>query len=180
MDRVAVASTNPVKLNAVRRGFARVFPDQQFEFILIPSQSGVSSQPMSDKETLQGALNRVEFVRQSAPEADFWVGLEGGAEEMDGRFFAFAWIVICGRDRMGKSRTASHELPDEICRLIRSGLELGDANDQFYNRKNSKQLNGSIGILTGDLYTRTTLYEQSVVFALIPFKNAEIYVRKSV
>jgi non-canonical (house-cleaning) NTP pyrophosphatase len=54
-------------------------------------------------------------------------------------------------------------------------MELGDADDLFYQRKNSKQLNGSVGLLTNDLFTRTSLYVEAVMLALIPFKNPGLY-----
>ncbi len=51
------------------------------------------------------------------------------------------------------------------------GLNLGDADDQVFRRTNSKQGSGAVGLLTDDVVTRTTLYEQAVILALIPFKN---------
>ncbi|MEA4812501.1 MAG: inosine/xanthosine triphosphatase [Anaerolineaceae bacterium] len=174
-DPIAVASTNPVKLDAVRIGFERIFPEKTFEILPIRVSSGVSDQPMTDAETLLGARNRAEGAKIAIPQASYWVGLEGGAEEYEGRLSTFAWVYIIGLGRRGKCRSISHELPDEICRLIKSGYELGDADDIFYKRKNSKQRNGSIGLLTKDLFTRTSLYVEAVMLALVPFKNPEIY-----
>lgn len=173
--KLVVASKNPVKLDAVRQGFERVFPHECFEIVPVSVASGVSDQPMSDDETLLGAKNRAEAARQAVPEADYWAGLEGGAQDYQGRLSTFAWVYILGKKQHGKCRTATHELPDEIRRLIMKGMELGDADDQFYNRKNSKQLNGSVGLLTKDLFTRTSLYLEAVMLALIPFKNANMY-----
>ncbi len=174
-ELVVVSSTNPVKLEAVRTGFERVFSGQAFEFSCVTVDSGVSDQPMTDAETLLGAKNRAEAAQIARPEAVFWVGLEGGAETYDGRLSTFAWIYIIGPKGRGKSRTATHELPDAISRLMADGMELGDADDLFYQRKNSKQLNGSVGLLTKDLFTRTSLYVEAVMLALIPFKNSELY-----
>jgi inosine/xanthosine triphosphatase len=172
---VVVSSNNPVKLEAVRVGFERMFPDRMFEILPIAVVSGVSDQPMTDSETLLGAKNRAEAAREARPEAHFWAGLEGGAESYEGRLSTFAWIYIIGPGGHGKCRTATHELPDEIGRLVAGGMELGDADDLFYQRKNSKQLNGSVGLLTKDLFTRTSLYVEAVMLALIPFKNPELY-----
>jgi len=175
-EKVIVSSTNPVKLEAVRSGFERFFPERAFEFSCVTVESGVSDQPMTDAETLLGAKNRAEAAQAARPEAAFWAGLEGGAEAYEGRLSTFAWIYIIGQDGRGKCRTATHELPDEISRLVAGGMELGDADDLFYKRKNSKQLNGSVGLLTKDLFTRTSLYVEAVMLALIPFKNPELYV----
>jgi inosine/xanthosine triphosphatase len=174
-EKVVVSSTNPVKLDAVRIGFERLFPEKAFEIYPVTVASGVSDQPMTDVETLLGAKNRAEAARITCPVADFWAGLEGGAEAYEGRLSTFAWIYIIGPDCHGKCRTATHELPDEISGLVAGGMELGDADDLFYQRKNSKQLNGSVGLLTNDLFTRTSLYVEAVMLALIPFKNPGLY-----
>jgi non-canonical (house-cleaning) NTP pyrophosphatase len=58
---------------------------------------------------------------------------------------------------------------------VRQGMELGDADDAVFGRSNSKQANGAVGILTGNVIDRAELYEQAVVLALIPFKNPELY-----
>lgn len=174
-EKIIVSSNNPVKLEAVRLGFERIFPERVFEITPISVLSGVSDQPMTDAETLMGAMNRAKAAQASIPDAQFWAGLEGGAESYEGRLSTFAWIYIIGPGGHGKCRTATHELPDEIGRLVSSGLELGDADDLFYQRKNSKQLNGSVGLLTNNLFTRTSLYVEAVMLALIPFKNPELY-----
>ena len=55
---LVVASQNPVKVEAARRGFASMFPGRAFDLHSVAVPSGVRPQPLSDAETLQGALNR--------------------------------------------------------------------------------------------------------------------------
>jgi inosine/xanthosine triphosphatase len=173
--QVVVASANPVKLRAVRLGFQRMFPEQEFRFEELVSVQGYSSQPFGDRETLNSALDRAEHAARLVPEADFWVGVEGGIEDEAGQMSAFAWIVIKTIDRLGKGRTGTFYLPYAVASLVRQGKELGDADDIIFGRSNSKQANGAIGILTGDVVDRTQLYEQAVILALIPFKNPQLY-----
>jgi inosine/xanthosine triphosphatase len=140
----------------------------------------VSDQPGSDGETLRGALNRAANAAAAAPEADYWAGIEGGIEERDGEMAGYAWIVVrgqglAGSSRTGKGRTGTFFLPRRVAELVRQGLELGDADDAVFGRSNSKQENGAVGILTGNVVDRAELYEQAVVLALIPFKNPELY-----
>ncbi len=172
--KLVVASTNPVKIGAALTGFQRMFPDQVYEARGVSARSGVSDQPMSDRETLQGALNRLDDARRLAPDADYWIGLEGGVERVGAALEAFAWIVVSDGRTVGKSRTASFFLPDETARLIEGGMELGHADDIVFGRANSKQQNGSVGLLTGDVITRTIYYEHAVILALIPFKNPHL------
>ena len=176
MKTIIVASKNPVKIQSALDGFRRMFPNEEFtaEGVLLPS--GVSDQPMSSQETLQGALNRAAAAREQVP-GDFWIGIEGGVEEHGGQMEVFAWVVVLSRTVSGKSRTATFFLPDEVTALVRQGVELGEADDIIFGRSNSKQQNGSVGILTDDVITRADYYQHAVILALIPFKNASLSFR---
>ncbi|MEW6505758.1 MAG: inosine/xanthosine triphosphatase [Chloroflexota bacterium] len=173
--RVVVASHNPVKMEAVRSGFERMFPQTEIEVQAVNVPSGVSHQPMSDAETLQGALNRAGAARLAVPRADFWAGVEGGVEQQKDGLSAFAWVVILSPDRCGKARSATFDLPPALAEMIQQGVELGEADDRLFGRQNSKQQNGAVGLLTGDVIDRARYYEQAVVLALIPFKNPHLY-----
>lgn len=174
--RVIVASKNPVKINAALRGFEAMFPEHLFNVDGISAPSGVSDQPMTDAETLLGALNRATRVRERIPDADYWVGIEGGVHETDHGLAERAWIVIHAKDgRTGKGSSGTFFLPEPIARLIRSGAELADACDVIFEGSDCRQKNGAVGLLTGDVIHRTSLYEHAMALALIPFKNPSLY-----
>lgn len=177
---VVLASHNPVKLRAVARGFARVFPGHPLRVESVAVPSGVASQPSSDAETLEGAENRARRAAAALPRADFWVGMEGGVEDGEHGMEAFAWVAVLAADgeaapRWGRSRTASFALPERVAELVRGGRELGEADDLVFGRANSKQNDGAVGLLTDNVIDRAELYEPSVVLALIPFCNATLY-----
>ena len=174
MPSIIVASTNPVKILAALDGFQRVFPHLPFDASGVSVPSGVGDQPMSNAETLRGAHNRAAEARRHRPDGDYWVGIEGGCEDVDGVLYTFAWVVVLSADRSGRSRTATFVLPEEVAALVRQGVELGHADDQVFGRSNSKQQNGSVGLLTGDVIDRAGYYEHAVVLALIPFRNAAL------
>ena len=152
-----------------------VFPkyDVSVEGISVPS--GVADQPMTDRETLQGAMNRAKALKQVKNDADFYVGIEGGLEIVETYMEAFAWVYIVGKNKEGRARTATFQLPKKIQELIHQGIELGTADDLVFDRKNSKQSNGAVGILTNDLIDRTGYYEPAVILALIPFIHTDLY-----
>jgi len=177
MKTIVLASANPVKVQATLNGFRRMFPDEKFQMKAVSASSGVKSQPLSDAETLQGALNRARNAARLIPSADYWVGIEGGVEDTDGEMAAFAWVVVCSQEQVGKGRTGTFFLPVQVADLIRQGKELGEADDLVFNRSNSKQDNGAVGLLTGNVIDRAQLYEQAVILALAPFKNTELYSR---
>ena len=130
---------------------------------------------MSSEETLNGAFNRARGAAEKFSNGDFWVGIEGGVEECEGEMAAFAWVVVLTREKAGKGRTGTFFLPERVANLIREGRELGEADDIVFGKTNSKQENGAIGILTGDVIDRARLYEQAVILALVPFKNPGLY-----
>ncbi len=171
MKKIVVASENPVKIQAAVNGFRRMFPGDHLSVSGLSAPSGVSAQPMTAAETLQGALHRVNAVRKLAPDVDYWVGIEGGVEERAGEMEVFAWVVVASPNGIGKSRTATFYLPKEVADLVRQGIELGEADDRVFGRSNSKQQNGSVGLLTADAITRLAYYEHAVILALVPFKN---------
>ena len=176
--KVVVASQNPVKLNAVREAFASQFPKEQLEFVPTAAQSGVSDQPKSDDETRLGARNRAANASSAMPEAEFWVGLEGGPQTVAQQLMAFAWMSIRGpTGQIGEARSVTLPLPPAVKQLVDSGLELGDANDKVFGTVNSKQQGGAYGLLTNGRYTRESVYCQTLIIALIPFVN-ELFAEK--
>lgn len=175
MQKIIVASKNPVKINAVRLGFERMFPGQAFEVSGIGVPSGVSDQPMDDAETQRGANQRAENARRAKPDVDFWVGLEGGIHRQGQEMMAFAWIVVLGEKLQGQARSGAFFLPPKVCDLIRQGKELGEADDIVFGHSNSKQQGGAVGLLTNNLIDRTKLYAETVVLALVPFGNEKLY-----
>jgi inosine/xanthosine triphosphatase len=176
MKKIFVASKNPVKINAVKEAFEKMYRGEEFEILSDSIPSGVSDQPLTDEETYKGAFNRVNNAEASFPNADFWVGIEGGIEDKNNEFEAFAWVVVKSTDgKYGKGRSATFFLPEKVSVLIKEGLELGDACDQVFDEHNAKQNQGTIGLLTSNNIDRTKYYLDPVIIALIPFKNPDLY-----
>jgi inosine/xanthosine triphosphatase len=169
---IVIASLNPVKINAVREAFSHHFPAAALDFQPLQTDSGVSDQPLSDQETRQGARNRARNARQSRPGANYWVGLEGGVEKIDGQLMAFAWMAVLGRcETLSVARSVSLPLPPAVSQLMDEGLELGEANDRVFSTVNSKHAGGAFGLLTHGRYTRESVYVQALSIALTPFVN---------
>jgi inosine/xanthosine triphosphatase len=173
--KIIVASKNPVKANAVKKGFERIFPGIEYRVEGVSVPSLVNDQPMSDGETLEGAENRATNAKSTFPEADFWIGIEGGVEKVGEDMVAFAWVVIQSAKGKGKARTGSFYLPPPVVDLINQGKELGEADDIVFGASNSKQKGGAVGLLTEQVIDRTSLYVEAVIMAFIPFKNPDLY-----
>jgi inosine/xanthosine triphosphatase len=172
---IAIASHNPVKLQAVGSAFRRAFPGHELSLAAVSVSPGVSSQPLSDEEPLRGALTRAQAAALLRPPSDFCVGIEGGIQQRPEGMVAFAWAVVLSAGRVGRGRTATFFLPEAVAALIRQGKELGEADDLVFGRSNSKQQEGAVGILTRGVVDRAHLYEQAVILALIPHANPNLF-----
>jgi inosine/xanthosine triphosphatase len=172
----AVGSTNPIKIQCVAAAIAEFWPAAQA--VGVATDSLVSHQPTSDQEMLTGAHNRAQQALAQVAEAAFGVGLEGGVLDTAEGMWAYAWVVIVDRAAVsGRGQTGRFLLPEGIAQLVRSGLELGEADDRFFGRENSKQKEGAIGLLSNGKLDRLQLYKQGVTFALLRFVNPEFYAR---
>ncbi|PMN69404.1 inosine/xanthosine triphosphatase [Enterovibrio norvegicus] len=175
MSTVIVTSLNPAKIAAVDTAFRAVFPEQDMTFQGVSVSSDVPDQPMTSEETLAGARNRVRNAK-AIVEGDFYVGVEAGLDDP----FTFAWMVIesaniDGKHRTGEARSASLPLPPAAIKGIEAGKELGDVMDEMFNEENVKQKGGAIGMLTEHLLTRSSVYHQALVLALIPFIHPALF-----
>lgn len=186
MLRLAIGSKNPVKIQSVKNGVTRILRSPVDDAVVAHGfdvPSGVAAQPMGDEETLQGALNRAKaaydaFVSEYSSRPDFAVGLEGGVKKsmLSDDLECFAWIAVYDGTTYGRASTATFQLPQVISDLIlKQGMELGAADDLIFKRSNSKQQNGSVGLLTKGVIDRTAYYEHAVTLAFVPFISNELY-----
>jgi inosine/xanthosine triphosphatase len=152
-----------------------MFPGETIEIIGIESDSGVSSQPMGEDETRQGAENRVAFIQEKIGDADYWVGIEGGSEITELGMKTYGVVVTKSAHNTGYGKTLEFYLPKPMADLVVGGMEMGKADDIVFKRENSKQKNGTIGLLTNDNLTRTSFVSDAVIASLIPFVNPDLY-----
>ena len=168
--KIIVASRNPAKLRAAEEAFSHHFEPATLLFVPVSVESGVRDQPVGDEETRQGARNRANNAALGEPDADYWVGLEGGIEVIDDQLMAFAWMAVRdSNSNISEARSVTLPLPPAVKVLIDNGLELGEANDKVFATTNSKHKGGAFGLLTEGRYTREGVYAQTLSLALLPF-----------
>ena len=110
--RIAVGSTNPVKLESVREAAAQIFEKEAIEVIAVAAESGVPAQPIGDAETMAGASQRAREALAGLPGAEIGIGLEAGIDEIDGRLFTLSWCAaVDGAGRIQYACTPRWELP---------------------------------------------------------------------
>jgi inosine/xanthosine triphosphatase len=171
--KVAVGSTNPVKVKAVENVFRRVYGEADVEAVKV--HPGVPAQPFGE-ETVTGAINRAKCA--FAPEKfDMGVGIEAGLFKVseaeitiDVQYCAIydgSWITLgCG---------SGFEYPSIVLDEVLAGKEVGDVMSRVAGVENLGEKHGAIGFLSKGMLTRTQLTEQSVFMALIPRLNPSLY-----
>lgn len=206
--RIAVGTTNPCKVEAVKIAFESVF-DLPITIDPYSVESGVSDQPFGDEETRIGAYNRARSALvasiSAGKNANFGVGLEGGVHvgkspiEGSQELWCMAYMCIIGstselclsskdpnstynskgevKEIRGEAKTASFKLPPSIVKLVlEEKMELGHADDEVFQRVNSKHGQGTVGMLTSGKITRALYYDHALKQALIPFIWPEHYI----
>jgi len=175
MIKIAVGSTNPVKIKSVSLAFTKVWPHHHFDVQGVSVSSGVPSQPLSDTESIQGALNRARTA-QKLLAADYGVGLEGGLQLIEKLWFNCGWMAVIDKQGIvGLGSTARIITPPPMVDMIKKGTELGSVVDHFFGTKNAKQGVGHFGLMTNQAITRESGYTDGVIMALVRFLHPELF-----
>lgn len=179
--QIIVGSENPIKRAAVSDAFKRTYG---FPLLFVPGvavDSGVSRQPMSDCECIEGALNRAVKVIELAPDVDFAIGIESGLCRIpygQGRWFERTWAVVLDKNgNEGVGSSASFFVPDFVVEKIRNEKSgLGSIIDACFDRKNLSQQEGYVGVVTNNAVSRRTITCDAVIAALAVFLRPEFFV----
>lgn len=172
---VAIGSTNPVKVRAVRRAFSGVW--RHVKVVGHNVASGVREQPKTRLEALRGARNRAAAAKRKSG-ADFGVGIEAGVTKVGPHYFTNAACVVVGPgDLQGTSFSTALELPRVVASKVKRGEEVGPIMDKLLGRKDTKKKLGIVGYLTKGVLPRHTVYANAVVVALARFLSPEFYDR---
>lgn len=171
--KIAVGSTNPVKVTAVRTTITRVWPEAEVTAVSVPT--GVSEMPMTDGETIAGARNRAIAAREQMG-ANLGIGLEGGVHPNGVGLILHGWVVVVNENgREGVGGAARLPLPQHIANRILAGEELGPVMDDILNDHNIRQKGGAVGALTNGLVLRSETFALAVAYALSPFVSPALY-----
>ena len=186
---IAVGSTRKPKLAAVREAVDGMLDllaaETSIEIVGVEVESGVNHTPLSCEESMRGARQRAERLRQVAKrEAKAWnyfVGLEGGLaviEDGERRVFLESWAYVSDGTRGHFGRSAAVELPEALAEeVFVRGTELSIAIDQFAGEAGIRDAQGAWGVLSGNKITRQEAFRVALIAAFAPFFNQPMYRR---
>jgi len=175
--KIIVASTNPQKVKAV----SDLIPMYDFlKGVVVEGvnvDSGVSNQPKSLDETVQGAINRAKaaFVN-----TDYSFGIESGLMAVPQTKCGIMDVCVCaiydGKNiHLGLS--SAFEPPKKIFDLMEKGLDMTQACVETGLTCNPKlgSSEGLVGILTCGRLDRLAYTKQAVTTALIHLENDHLF-----
>ncbi|ALC89638.1 NTPase [Bacillus sp. FJAT-18017] len=155
--KVAIGSKNPAKISAVQDVFKEIVGA---DFISCDVPSGVSAQPFSDGETIEGAINRAQ---KALEKGDLGIGLEGGVQMTKYGLFLCNWGALA---EPGQSPLiaggARIRLPDEVAGKLLGGKELGPVMDEYTKMTNIRKTAGAIGIFSNGQVDRAAMFTHIV------------------
>ncbi len=169
--RVAVGSTNPSKVLAVKKAWI-LMGDAEVLGVKVPS--GVSEQPRTMNEIVKGACNRALNALKIA-NADYGVGIEAGyisVPLLKDKILDIQVAVIVdktGYETIGFS--PAFEVPPSAL----SHRTLGEYMAKISGRNKINEEIGAIGYLSIGTVTRMELTYYAVLMALIPRINKHLY-----
>jgi inosine/xanthosine triphosphatase len=173
----AVGSTNPAKVEAVRRILGQLAPACTLEAIEVPS--GVGAMPLGEAAVRAGAEARARAALERTG-ADVAFGLEGGAIlDADDAWLTGHVVAVTRDGSLGEAAWGRMLLPPVAAERLRGGEELGDIIDDLFSRRESKRQGGAIGILTEGAMSRTDAFAYLVAMACAPFLHPELYAKRS-
>jgi inosine/xanthosine triphosphatase len=164
--RYALGTTNSAKKLAVVQATG-------VEPTCLSVPSGVSEQPMSEDETIQGAVNRAKAALEQIPDNHIGLGLEGGLM-YDDRFTKQWYLIsICAAwngERLYIGKGLSFPIPNQaVERIHREGIELRTVIDEWGNTTGSNHQGGAYALLTDGQIRRADVFAQAVTAAITPF-----------
>jgi len=150
--KIAIGSLNPTKVQAVEK----VFKDDTVLSISVPSD--VSNQPLTDDETMRGAMNRAYHSRTES-KADMGIGLEGGVIISGEKLLLCNWGALEYDGGVLVASGAKILLPNEFIPALLEGRELAELMEGYTKKKDIRSKEGAIGIFTNGRITRQQMFE---------------------
>jgi len=181
---VSVGTRNPAKLKATEsaiRQMVETFNRKDESPALLHStqtSTSVPDMPLTLKDIMQGAQERALFTYKKFPKSAFALGLEGGVyrQAEHGMFFLQSWAYAYNGKSGFFGSSAALPLPPAITSgLYEDGLELSSVIDALSGKKDVRSKEGTFGILTGNLISRSQSFQTAIIAALTPFFNHEFY-----
>lgn len=175
--KIVIGTINPAKITALQE----LLPNYSFlssaELIAKAVPSGVSEQPLTLDETVQGARNRAQAA---AEYGDIGIGIESGLFNIPGtqRYVDVSVCCIYKNDQWSYGFSSTFEIPACVLTyILNQKVDLGAAMKLSGLTNNDKlgAAEGAVGILTKGRVTRKDYTKQAITMALVNLDNPDLF-----
>jgi len=176
--KINIGSKNKAKIDALSE-ILKEYPDfLNVEIIVKDVDTGVSHQPKSLEETVDGAIKRAKY---SFEDCDLSFGLESGLMKTPETKTGFVDTTCCAiydGNNFHLGFSSCFEYPPKVMKLILEEDE--NASDAFRKLGLTDKAyigyeEGIIGVLTKGRLNRKEYTKQAIMTALIHLENKELY-----
>lgn len=168
MIRYALGTTNQAKRAAVKMATG-------MEPICLSVPSGVSEQPLSEEETICGAIHRAKQVLLQVPEASIGLGLEGGLtydERFTQQWYLLSVCAAWDGKKLFLGKGLVFPIPNEVGERVKNEqIELRTIIDELSGVEGSNHKGGAYGLFTNQRIVRANVFCDAVIAALTPFHS---------
>ncbi len=90
--------------------------------------SGITDRPLNKDVTLKGVINRARNTKKENPDADFWIGLEGGLHDYGEGYHLITYACLVNKtgDEFTGEGVEIH-LPESVSDKVKKGKQFGEA-----------------------------------------------------
>ena len=156
--KIAIGTKNPAKVKAAQLACRELGG----ELLSVNVPSGVSEQPFSDDETIEGALNRARNALNETG-ADFGIGLEGGVVQTPYGLFVCNWgALITSEGDQFIAGGARIKLANAVAQELNRGRELGPVMDEYTKKQDIRKSEGAVGVFSNGRITRDRMFEHII------------------
>ena len=173
--KIVVGSTNPAKIKAAQIVINKLFPEHKVKLKGVEVESGVDSQPKSDQEAMDGAINRAKAALQKT-NADFAIGMEGGIHKIGKHWFECGWIAVVDKNgNLGLGSSGRWKVSKKIANELLAGRELAEVIEILTGDTGANLREGIMGKITNGHLPRDLAYSHGIIFAFAPFISDSRY-----
>ncbi len=177
----AIGTTNKSKSAAIEHVLATSPYTSGATFSNHRVESGVPDMPTTLEELRMGAKNRAIHTRREKPDADYFVGMEGGVyRDSEWEEYWLLWVVYI-EDREGKwyyGYSCHLRVPDAVVDMLfdGQGRDLEQVVHALGWEENIGDKQGSFSVWTDGMLTRREQFIMATQCAIAPIFNS--YYRK--
>ena len=145
---------------------------KKIEIIWKSVESWISDMPISLEENITWSKNRVNNLRITWIEADFYVWMEGGMTIIWDKSYLFWVVYISDWINWHLWFSPFLEVPKYFDdKIYNQWMDLWKIQNELVWDDSNNHKNGSFWEWTGDMITRSDSFEQAFLCAIAPFYN---------